>query len=55
MHEYPPHDFYDSVTRSRVNALGHLGFTERQRQSPTGSRRSCSWPFTPTSEYTVVK
>ncbi len=32
MHEYPPHDFYDSVTRSRVNALGHLGFTERQRQ-----------------------
>jgi hypothetical protein len=31
MHEYPPHD-YDSVTRSRVNALGHLGFTERQRQ-----------------------
>ena len=32
MHEYPPHDFYDSVTRSRVNALGHLGFTERQRR-----------------------
>ena len=32
MHEYPPHDFYDSVTRSRVTALGHLGFTERQRE-----------------------
>jgi hypothetical protein len=31
-HEYPPHDFYDSITRSRVNALGHLGFTERQRE-----------------------
>jgi hypothetical protein len=28
MHEYPPHDFYDSVTRSRVSALGHFGFTE---------------------------
>lgn len=31
-HEYPPHDFYDSVTRARVNALRHLGFTERQRE-----------------------
>jgi hypothetical protein len=29
-HEYPPHDFYDSVTRARVNALNLLGFTERQ-------------------------
>jgi hypothetical protein len=32
MHEYPPQDFYDSVTRARVNALSHLGFTERQRE-----------------------
>jgi hypothetical protein len=31
-HEYPPHDFYDSVTRAHVNALSHLGFTERQRE-----------------------
>jgi hypothetical protein len=31
-HEYPPHDFYDSVTRARVNALSHFGFTERQRE-----------------------
>lgn len=31
-HEYPPHDFYDSVTRARVDALSHLGFTERQRE-----------------------
>jgi hypothetical protein len=31
-HEYPPHDFYDSVTRARVSALSHLGFTERQRE-----------------------
>jgi hypothetical protein len=31
-HEYPPHDFYDSFTRARVNALSHLGFTERQRE-----------------------
>jgi hypothetical protein len=30
--EYPPHDFYDSVTRVRVNALSDLGFTERQRE-----------------------
>jgi hypothetical protein len=31
-HEYPAYDVYDSVTRARVNALGHLGFTERQRE-----------------------
>ena len=31
-HEYPPHDFDDSVTRARVYALSHLGFTERQRE-----------------------
>jgi hypothetical protein len=31
-HEYPPHDFYDSVTRARVNALRDLGVTERQRE-----------------------
>lgn len=31
-HEYPSHDFYDSVTRARVNALSHLGFNERQRE-----------------------
>ena len=31
-HEYTPQDFYDSVTRARVNALSHLGFTERQRE-----------------------
>jgi hypothetical protein len=31
-HEYPVHDPYDSVTRARVNALGHLGLTERQRE-----------------------
>lgn len=31
-HEYPPHDFYDSVTRARVNALSHLGFTNRQHE-----------------------
>lgn len=31
-HEYPPQDFYDSVTRARLNALSHLGFTERQRE-----------------------
>jgi hypothetical protein len=31
-HEYPSHDFYDSVTRARVNALSHLGFTQRQRE-----------------------
>jgi hypothetical protein len=32
IHEYPPQDFYDSVTQSRVNALSDLGFTERQRE-----------------------
>ena len=31
-HEYPPHDFYDSVTQARVNALSPFGFTERQRE-----------------------
>ena len=31
-HEYPPHDFYNSVTWARVNALSHFGFTERQRE-----------------------
>jgi hypothetical protein len=31
-HEYPLHDIDDSVTRARVNALSHLGFTERQRE-----------------------
>jgi hypothetical protein len=31
-HEYPPQDFYDSVTRARVNALSHLVFTGRQRE-----------------------
>ena len=31
-YEYPPHDFDDSVTHVRVQALGHLGFTERQRE-----------------------
>jgi hypothetical protein len=31
-HDYPPRDFDDSVTRARVNALRHLGFTERQRE-----------------------
>jgi hypothetical protein len=33
-HEYPPHVFYDSVTRARVNALSHIGFTQRQREFP---------------------
>jgi hypothetical protein len=32
MNEYPPQDFYDSVTPARVKALSHLGFTERQRE-----------------------
>ena len=31
-HEYPRHDIDDSVTRTRVNALAGLGFTERQRE-----------------------
>jgi hypothetical protein len=30
--EYPPHDFYNSVTWARVSALSHFGFTERQRE-----------------------
>jgi hypothetical protein len=30
--EYPANDFYDSVTKARVNALGGFGFTERQRE-----------------------
>ena len=31
-HEYPPHDFYESVTRARVHALSPFGLTERQRE-----------------------
>jgi hypothetical protein len=31
-HEYPSIDSDDSVTRTRVQALSHLGFTERQRE-----------------------
>ena len=31
-HEYPAHDSYDSVTNTRVNALGGFGFTQRQRE-----------------------
>jgi hypothetical protein len=31
-HEYPANDFYDSVTETRVDALGGFGFTERQRE-----------------------
>jgi hypothetical protein len=31
-HEYPANEAYDSVTEARVQALGSVGFTQRQRE-----------------------